>query len=240
MQCDFVSLDGLQNYESMRRFQHQYVEARIRDEIPDTFIFLEHSPVITQGRGLQRGIEGAYVRHMPAPLSLPSGLEWAESERGGDLTYHGPGQLVIYPICKLDGNGFAPKHDVTAYLRTLELRLIAWLMESWGIVGSAHADATGVWVGEKKLVSIGIAVRKWVTYHGVAINIVNDLAPFQLFSPCGYPSDVMTRLRDLRPSDFREPFDWNAWRKTEEGKIAAHFGCSPRVSLESRFSTQAI
>jgi len=136
---------------------------------------------------------------MPLPAgNLPGGITIAECERGGDLTYHGPGQLVIYPICKLDGQGFGPDHDVVGFLRKLERALIAAL-GTWGLEGSSKQDATGVWVGKRKVASIGIAVRKWVTYHGIALNCVNDLKPFHLISPCGFDPEVMARVSDLAP-----------------------------------------
>jgi lipoate-protein ligase B len=194
----FQSLPGLTSYEDARQLQLHLVEERARDLIPDTFLFLEHEPVITRGRGLQRAAGQDKAPGMPTPSKLPPGISFAESERGGDLTYHGPGQLVMYPICKLDGRGFGPDHDVTGFLRKLEGVLLAALSR-WGIAGESRADATGVWVGKKKTASIGIAVRKWVSYHGIALNCVNDLEPFHLISPCGYNPDVMTRVTDLNP-----------------------------------------
>lgn len=190
----FRSLPGYVSYENARQLQLTLVEQRSRDEIPDTILFLEHEPVITRGRGLQFTGQPR-PRQMPLLQPLPPGIAFAESERGGDLTYHGPGQLVIYPICKLDGHGFAPRHDVGAYLRKIEQILIAELANH-GLRGEARENATGVWVGPKKIASIGIAVRKWVTYHGLALNCVNDLAPFHLISPCGFSPEVMTRLCD--------------------------------------------
>ena len=188
-------------YEEARLLQLTLVEERARDEIPDTVLFLEHPPVITQGRGLQfTGIPRE--RHMPAPLSLPAGMEFCETERGGDLTYHGPGQLVIYPICKVS--------DVAAFLRFLEGAMISVLREKYRLEACSRENATGVWVGERKIASIGIALRKWVTYHGIAINMVNDLTPFHLISPCGYQSEVMTRLADLVSPDCLDAKNWRA------------------------------
>jgi len=190
----FWSLKGYVSYAEARELQHLLVDLRARDFIPDTFLFLEHLPVITQGRGLQ-WTGAPRSRHMPVPQFLPSGVEFSESERGGDLTYHGPGQLVVYPICKLDGQGFGPARSVAGFLRKLEGLLIHELSLR-GLEASSHENATGIWLGQKKLASIGIAVRKWVTYHGIAINCVNALEPFQLISPCGFSPDVMTRLSD--------------------------------------------
>src|SRR4051812_23658491 len=101
---NFVSLPGLTSYEAAKKLQLEYVELRSQDKIPDTVIFLEHTPVITRGRGLQfTGVDRP--KQMPLLQPLPPGIDFSETERGGDLTYHGPGQLVIYPIFKLDGKG---------------------------------------------------------------------------------------------------------------------------------------
>ena len=108
------------------------------------------------------------------------GVSVHETSRGGDVTYHGPGQLVVYPIIKLDGSGFGPAKDITAFLRKLEGVFIDWL-RSLGLSSESRENATGVWVdepqGARKVASIGIAVRKWVVWHGLAINVVNDLKP---------------------------------------------------------------
>lgn len=200
----FRSLPGLIDYEEARKLQLELVELRALDRIEDTVLFLEHFPIITRGRGLQFTGKPR-PRHMPLPARLPEGIRFAESERGGDLTFHGPGQLVIYPIFKLDGSHpLAPRRDVAGFLRGWE-SLLADELASRDLRAGAREGATGVWVGDRKIASIGIAVRKWVTYHGIAINCVNDLAPFRLISPCGFPPEVMTRLSDLvgLPEDWR-------------------------------------
>lgn len=205
----FWSIRGCREYDAVRQLQLKLVELRALDQIPDTVLFLEHVPVITRGRGLQfAGAAKSKERHMPLPLALPSGVQFAESERGGDLTYHGPGQLVIYPICKLDGQGLTPRHDVAGFLRRYEEKLIQ-LLEGDGLVACVKENATGVWIGDKKIASIGIAIRKWVTYHGIAINVVNDLAPFFSISPCGFQPEVMTRLKDWVElgDDWRESIE---------------------------------
>lgn len=201
---EFISLPGLTPYAEAWEFQKSLVEKRVRDEIPDTFLFVEHPPVITRGRGLQRkaGEDESAVRAMPLG-PLPAETEYFEIERGGDLTWHGPGQLVIYPIVKLDGQGFGPNHDVTGFLRKLE-RTIGECLAEYGLEREARADATGIWVrpagtsqGFRKIASIGIAVRKWVTYHGVGLNLSNSLAGFQAISPCGFSPEVMTTLESM-------------------------------------------
>ncbi|OFZ19803.1 MAG: lipoyl(octanoyl) transferase [Bdellovibrionales bacterium GWB1_55_8] len=223
----FVSLEGETSYEDIRKKQLELVEDRIADRIPDTVLFLEHRPVITRGRGLQQNGSDR-SRHMPI-AAIPEGVEFHDSERGGDLTYHGPGQLVIYPICKLDGSGFGPNRDVTEFIRKLERLLIAEL-SSWGIQGESRHGATGVWAGGKKVASIGVAVRKWVTYHGMAINCVNDLSTFRAFSPCGFAPEVMGRLKDLLEVsssnagvEARSALNGASWRPWFENRLAARF-----------------
>jgi len=190
----FWSLKDPVDYEPVRQLQLDLVELRYLNQVPDTILFLEHTPVVTQGRGLQ--FTGTpRPRHMPRPTLMPEGISFSESERGGDLTYHGPGQLVIYPICKLDGSGFGPHHDIAGFLRKIEQILIHYLAAQ-GLVAGSRQNATGVWIGNQKIASMGIAIRKWVTYHGIAINGDNDLNPFHLISPCGFNPEVMTRLSD--------------------------------------------
>ncbi len=222
----YWSLPGLTPYDKARELQLRLVELRAEDRIGDLLLMLEHEPVSTRGRGLQFTGE-ARPRHMPAPAALPEGVAFSESERGGDLTYHGPGQLVIYPICKLDGQGPFPRHDVTGFLRTLERGLIDELA-ALGLGAGTRESATGVWVGDRKIASIGIAVKKWVTYHGVAINVVNDLKPFHLISPCGFSPEVMTRLSDLLP-EGAIPAQWRSWL---ESRIASRFGARTLMTAE--------
>lgn len=202
----FLSIPGLVPWEKAHDFQLRTLQERIDDRAPDTVIFLEHSAVITRGRGLQRPKESLETdnslrRHAPLdPSRLPLGTDLIETERGGDLTWHGPGQLVIYPIIKLDGQGLGPDHDIENYIRRLERAVIRSLYH-YGLTGACSIpDSTGVWIkdsqGTKKIASIGIAVRKWVAYHGIGLNISSDLSAFRLFEPCGFSSDVMTRLTD--------------------------------------------
>src|SRR5262245_57388307 len=138
----FWSLTGLVSYSEAQALQLRLVELRAAGRVPDTVLFLEHWPVVTRGRGLQFTGE-ARARHVPLAAELPAGVEFTESERGGDLTYHGPGQLVIYPICKLDGQGFGPRQDITAFLRRFEGVLIDELV-SLGLNASSRDGATGV------------------------------------------------------------------------------------------------
>lgn len=205
---EIISLPGLIPYDDAQNFQLELVEKRILEEIPDTVLFLEHHPVITRGRGLQWPGQKS-PKHMDFDHhSLPEGTEYRESQRGGDLTYHGPGQLVIYPIIKLTDR------NIGAYLRNLE-RIMIGFLEDLGITAGQKNQATGVWIENKKIASIGVAVRRWVTYHGIALNCINPLDPFFIFSPCGFQPHVMTRLADWVPDIFLSP----QWRKNLETKL---------------------
>ncbi len=208
-------------YELAWKFQKALVEKRSRDEIEDTVLFVEHPPTITRGRGLQ--FTGA-PREKQMPLEqIAPGTDYFEIERGGDLTWHGPGQLVIYPIVKLDGKGEFPHHDVTGFLRKLETALIG-LLKEFGLAGEMREQATGVWVGDRKVASIGIAVSKWVTYHGAALNVVNDSRSFLGFSPCGFDAEVMTSLSAL---GARTPANW---REDLERHLLNHLTSDPNSS----------
>ncbi len=210
-------------YARAWEFQKELLERRVRDEVPDTFLFVEHPPTITRGRGLQRKPGGdSDLRAMPMTVP-PAGTEYFEIERGGDLTWHGPGQLVVYPIVKLDGAGFGPNHDVTGYLRKLETVFGGWLA-GHGLITEARENATGIWVTmpgrpARKIASIGIAVRKWVTYHGIGVNLANSLDGFRLISPCGFDPEVMTTLAAESP-EFRKT-NWSvAARSRLEAELA--------------------
>lgn len=236
----FVSLPGWTSYEDARQLQRELVEKRIRDEVEDTILLLEHLPVVTQGRGLQRlPGKSSVVRHMPLPdfskLDLVvegHRLSFSESERGGDLTYHGPGQLVIYPIFKLDGSHLlSPHHSIEGFLRGME-RVIIDLLRTYGLEGESREGATGVWVGAQKIASIGIAVRRWVTYHGIALNGINDLRPFHLFSPCGFHPEVMTRLSDCVPH-FKNQTTWREDLEKRFSNVILGSLCAPQKILEN-------
>jgi len=154
-----------------------------RDEAPDTLIVVEHPHVITLGRS-----RGAKENVLAA-----GDIEVVEIERGGDVTYHGPGQLVAYPIVKLrDG-----ERDLHKFLRNLEQAMIDCLA-GYELSAGRVEGKTGVWTGaaghERKLASIGIACRKWVTFHGLALNVNTDLDYFHRINPCGFESAVMTSM----------------------------------------------
>jgi lipoyl(octanoyl) transferase len=168
---------GTREYGEVWARQLALLGARQRDEIPDTLVLVEHPHVITKGR-----------RTHAENLLAVAGTPVFEIERGGDVTYHGPGQLVGYPIFLLrDG-----ERDLHVYLRNLEEALIRALAR-WQIAGERKPDWTGVWTGggARKLASIGIAVKRWVTMHGFALNVSTDLARFAAINPCGLDATVM-------------------------------------------------
>ena len=170
---------GRTRYEDAYRLQQELVEARVEDRIPDTLVLTEHEPVITIGRGGKRAeVEG---------VALPV----FEVERGGEATWHGPGQVVAYPILKLPED----RRDLHRYLRDLEEVVIRVLAE-FEVEGARRAGLTGVWIGDRKVCSIGVAVRRWVTFHGLALNVHTDPTAFLGFNPCGLDPQVMTRLAD--------------------------------------------
>ena len=175
---------GRTGYLEAAALQHALVEARKRDEIPDTFLFLEHPPVITLGRASR-------AEHVLAPDAVLQGrgIEVWETTRGGDVTYHGPGQLVGYGIVDLKQHG----RDVAQYLRKLEEALIA-LCARRGLQGSRREGMTGVWLGDEKVCAMGVRVDHWVTSHGFALNVGDDLADFDLIVPCGIKSHGVTSL----------------------------------------------
>ncbi len=159
--------------------QQELLERRIAGEVRDTLILVEHDPVVTLGRGAKRAdLEG---------LDLPL----VEIERGGEATYHGPGQVVAYPIYALPEG----RRDLHRYLRDLEEVVIRTLAEL-ELEGQRREGATGVWLGERKVASVGVAVRRWVAWHGLALNVHTDLEVFRSFRPCGLDGEVMTRVAD--------------------------------------------
>jgi lipoate-protein ligase B len=178
---------GLVPYRDGLRLQERLVQARAAGRIGDTLVLLEHPPVLTVGRGAAGG--GIIA---PEATLARLGLDVVPVSRGGDVTWHGPGQLVGYPICDLASQG----RDLHRFLRGLETAL-RHTLKRWGVESHRIAGRTGVWVGERKIASIGIAVRGWVSYHGFALNVDPDLSHFDLIHPCGLRGVRMTSLAGL-------------------------------------------
>ena len=174
---------GMTSYRDAWARQLALVEQRQAGTVPDTLLLVEHPHVFTLGR-----------RREAAGNVLAAGdVEVIEIERGGDVTYHGPGQIVAYPIVLL-GEG---ERDLHRYLRNLEEAVIA-TCQRFGLAADREPGKTGVWCGpperRKKLCSMGIACRKWVTFHGLALNVTTDLSYFGRINPCGFESSVMTSM----------------------------------------------
>ncbi len=176
---------GQVGYLEAAALQQALVEQRQRGEIPDTFLFLEHPPVITLGRAAH---DDENVLAPPAVLAA-RGVEVYETTRGGDVTFHGPGQLVGYGIVDLRDHG----RDVAQYLRKLEEALIG-LLAGHGLAATRHPDFTGVWLGGEKIAAMGVRVERWVTSHGFALNVDNELSYFDLIVPCGIRGHGVTSL----------------------------------------------
>jgi lipoate-protein ligase B len=196
-------------YEWGVHFQQVFAAARQEGRIPDLLLLLEHRPVYTRGRRTR-------------PEELPMGEEWyraqgievCDTDRGGAVTYHGPGQLVGYPIVSLKPYG----DDVHEYVRKLE-RTVIETLGSYGIEAALIDDLTGVWVNERKIGSIGIHISRGVTTHGLAVNINNDLQPFEWIVPCGIQDVRMTSVsRELGAQQ-----DLDGFAKELAGKYASIF-----------------
>ncbi len=187
--------------------QRSLVEDRRRGAIDDTLLLVEHPHVLTLG---VRG-DGGRSHILAAPdLLVSRGIEIQEAGRGGDITYHGPGQIVGYPVMDLKPD----RQDVRRYVRDLEQVLIGTAAD-YGIDAHRVAGMTGVWVGDEKLAAIGVRIARWITSHGFAFNVTTDLAYFNLIVPCGIADRGVTSLARLTGRAID--------RGEVEDRIAAHF-----------------
>jgi lipoyl(octanoyl) transferase len=179
-------------YEDARRLQKEVERARQADAVPDVLLLLEHPPVYTKGRRTT-----ADELPMGEDWYRMQGIEVTETDRGGRVTYHGPGQLVGYPIVSLRPY----RDDVHEYIRRME-RVIVGALGDWGVEAEVVEGLTGVWTPERrKIGSIGVHVSRGVTTHGFAINVNNDLQPFEWIVPCGIESCRMTSLTRERGAE---------------------------------------
>ena len=182
--CQLRNLGRLPYTEALAK-QQDFVALRKRGEIPDQLLIVEHPHVVTMGRS------GHDDNLLAAPELLErAGIAFHRTDRGGDVTYHGPGQVIGYPILDLR----EWKRDVVAYLRGLEQVLIGALAE-FGIEAGREKGATGVWTSRGKIAAIGVHISRWVTSHGFALNVDTDLSYFQYIVPCGLTRPV-TSMRD--------------------------------------------
>ena len=184
---------GRRAYGEVLELQRVLCRQRIAGEIDeDILLLVEHDPVVTLGRGTR-----AESLPLPRPELERRGVEVFEVERGGDVTFHGPGQLVGYPVLDLRRH----REDLHWYLRRLEAGLIGGLGRL-GVTAGPNPGLTGVWTGGRKIASIGIHVKQWVTFHGFALNVSTDLSYFDLIVPCGIKDVIMTSVsRELGRDD---------------------------------------
>jgi len=196
---------GRVSYADGLELQAKLVTARQAGEIPDTLLLLEHDPVLTLGRNARRenllsSEDGLRAR----------GIEVFEAGRGGDVTYHGPGQVVGYPILDLSPD----RRDVHRYVRDLEEVMVRTCAD-YGIAAGRVAGLTGTWVGLDKIGAIGVRIARWVTSHGFALNVATDLSAFELIVPCGIRNRGVTSLERLlgRPIPVDEVM----------GRLSVHF-----------------
>jgi len=217
---------GVVEYGEALDLQERLRAARQEDELPDLLLTLEHPPVYTRGR-------------RSAADELPLGDEWyaargveiVDTDRGGKVTYHGPGQLVGYPIVRVD--------DVVAYVRRLEGALVAALAEEGVAARTRPHDGhrfTGVWVGERKIASIGVHLSRGVSTHGFAVNVDNDLEPFGWIVPCGLDGVQMT---SLVVESGRASGGMKCFRRRTECQVAKALGRRQRLVSRARLETRA-
>lgn len=176
--------------------QEQLLELKRREGIPDILLFVEHPPVYTIGRG-------GDLNNVLAPREVPL----HRTTRGGDVTYHGPGQLVVYPIIDLRSK---LRRDVHRYVRNLEMTAIQTLKD-FGIEAARHPPFTGIWCDNRKIAAVGIAVRRCITFHGIALNVNTDLSYFNRIVPCGLAWADVTSMakesgKELSATNVRDSF----------------------------------
>ena len=176
-----VSDLGVVDYGAALDLQTAMVSARIEGRIGDTLLLMQHPHVFTLGRGADE----RFV------LANPANVATYRVSRGGQVTYHGPGQLIGYPIIKLEGRA----RDVTLYLRNLEQAMIDALGE-FDLDADRRPGLTGIWIATRKIASIGVGIRRWVTYHGFALNVSTDLSFFDSIVPCGIEGCRMTSINE--------------------------------------------
>jgi lipoate-protein ligase B len=175
---------GRRDYASVLALQEQTHAARVQGELPDTLLLVEHAPVITLGRAAKQ----EHVLATPERLKA-LGIELHEIGRGGDVTYHGPGQLVVYPILDLKPD----RCDVRRYVRDLE-QVMLQVAESYGLTPQRIEGMTGAFCDQRKYGALGVRISRWVTMHGIAINVSTDLDAFSLIVPCGLRTTSVTSL----------------------------------------------
>lgn len=189
---------GTMRYGPAWEWQRRAAEGVLKQAYPDILFLVEHPPVYTVGRGARGSLENLL---WDAERLTAEGIELFEVDRGGDITYHGPGQLVAYPIIDLNRQG----RDLHGYLRHLEAAIIETLA-AYGIASHRLPPHTGVWVGEEKIAAIGVKASRWITQHGLALNVDPKLEHFSGIIPCGIRDKGVTSMRAV----LGKPVDLNA------------------------------
>lgn len=198
---------GRAAYGPTHELQRKLVEARVRGLVPDILLLVEHDPpVVTLGRAAKE----QNLLFAPALLAM-RGIEVHETGRGGDVTYHGPGQVVAYPIVQLSPD----RQDVRRYVHTLEETMIRTCADH-GVIAGRVEGLNGAWVEDRKIGAVGVRISRWVTMHGLALNVTTDLTHFDLIVPCGIRDKGVTSLE----RETGEPLSFD--RVADE--IARHFG----------------
>ncbi len=184
MRVDVYYLPDYQPYARLLDIQHRLHALRVSRRIHDTVLVLEHAPVITIGRTPQA------ERHVMASQAMLTrqGIKVCVTDRGGDVTYHGPGQITVYYIIGL------ADHDIHHFVHLLEQSVIT-LLADYGIAGRVDPQYPGVWVEDAKICALGVAVKKWVSFHGIALNVCPDLTHFQHIVPCGIQHKGVTSFQ---------------------------------------------
>jgi len=207
---------GLVPYQDALALQARVLEERQLGTIEDTLFVLQHPPVITSGRG-------AKVEHVLwSPQRLQEeGFDLFDTGRGGDVTYHGPGQVVVYPIIDLKPD----RCDVRKYVAALEETMLQTLAE-FGIEGRRVEGQRGVWVAEQKIGAVGVRISRWVTMHGFALNVTTDLNHFQAIVPCGIQGCEVTSMQNL----LGVPVDVSHVETSLVNHLASWLNATPIVS----------
>ncbi len=215
-QLEFVDW-GLVEYREAFRRQEELVQLIIEKKTPEKIIFCTHPPIVTLGRGTKSGDVFAWTG------------DTLEVNRGGRATYHGPSQIIAYPLISLGGsddsyaNKKIPPRDLHQYMRALE-QSVQLLLKDLGITSDGRSiqtqvgeeipdEATGVWVGSQKIAAIGIAVKKWITSHGIALNVFEDAQAFQGFYPCGFQTSQVVSLQKLTGKHLKREEIQQKWQE---------------------------
>lgn len=221
MICYAVSL-GPTAYKKAYEIQKRIHQRRVRREIPDVVLLLEHYPVITFGKS-------GKLENLLTPIERlrSEGISLFFTDRGGDVTYHGPGQLVFYPIVDLKGYG----KDIRRFLYLLEEAFIKTLYD-FSIEATRDDTHRGVYVDLRQIVAIGIAVKRWVTMHGACLNVANDLRAFSFINPCG--------LRGLKVTSMEVLLGHPVEIESVKEKLLRHFSSIFGLCLEERYLSEVI